>query len=115
MSVATETREVTANDRIVGNTILGQLGGLIRGCLDMSGKKCYIVPNGVLARKVIVNNKNNRGDILITLNGFDLYDLTVTRTRTVKGETITETLKEFSGLEGLDVVQLREVLDNIWR
>lgn len=115
MSTLTAPREVNAYDSNVGNEILRQLGGLIRGCLDMKGSKCFIIRNGVLARGVIINNKNNRGDITIVLNEWDLYDLTIRQTRRVKGVPTSTTLHEFSGLQGLDVVQLRNFLNELWR
>lgn len=117
MSNATLTRSVTEEDRRIGNTILSQLGFMIRGCLDMKGQKCSIIPNGVLATKVIVTSRNNRGNIEIVLNEWDLYDLKVTRTRKNydTGEETVTVLKDYSGLNGLDVVQLRQTLDSIYR
>lgn len=111
MKLATPARPITSDDRRIGNEILSQIGFLIRGCLDMAGERCVIINNGVRAQRVIVDNQNNRGSINIVLNGWDLYDLTITRN--IDGEVVT--IKEYTGLDGLDVAGLRQVLDMLWQ
>lgn len=111
MKLATPTRVITSEDRRIGNGILSQLGFLIRGCLDMSGERCVIITNGVRAQNVIVDNRNSRGNINIALNGWDLYDLTIT----CKEGSEVKTIKEYTGLNGLDVAGLRQVLDMLWQ
>lgn len=107
----TATKNSAAVNAEIANTILAQIGGMVRGCLDM--KKCYIVENGVIAKNAIIGvNKQNfrRGDITIVLNGLDLYDITLSRTSKKTFETTI--VKEW---DNVDVSSLRQVLDSIWR
>lgn len=98
-------------NREIANTILAQVGTMVRGCLDM-GRNCYTIENGVLAKNAIIGHteqRMTRGDIEITLNGKDLYDIKLTRTTQAKG---TYTVKEWHDVFASD---LRSTLDSIWR
>lgn len=99
-------------NRQIANTILQQVGTMVRGCLDM--KNCYVIENGVIAKNAIVGQsehfqRQQRGDIEITLNGKDLYDIKLTRTTKAKG---TYTVKEWNDIYN---TELRTTLDSIWR
>ena len=104
---------MTATDQNVqiANTILTQVGTMVRGCLDM-GRRCYAIPNGVVAKNAIIGYTDQRmvrGDIKITLNGKDLYDITLIRTTKAKGPHVTKEWHDVS------VSELRPTLDSIWR
>lgn len=92
----------------IANTILKQIGFMTRGCLDMKGSSCFATDSGLKAVNVIVGPRK-RGNIEITLNAADLYDIKVTRTTKRDGETILE--------EWEDVYcdQLSSILDSLWR
>jgi hypothetical protein len=98
-------------NREIANTILQQVGTFVRGCLDM-GRNCYAIENGVIAKNAIVGHteqRMTRGDIEITLNGNDLYDIKLTRTTKAKGAHV---IKEWNDVFASD---LRSTLDSIWR
>ena len=98
-------------NREIANTILAQVGTMVRGCLDM-GRNCYAVENGVIAKRAIVGYTDRRvirGDIEITLNSNDLYDIKLIRTTQAKG---THVIKEWHDIHAAD---LRSTLDSIWR
>lgn len=98
-------------NREIANTILQQVGTVVRGCLDM-GRNCYTIERGVIAKNAIVGHteqRMTRGDIEITLNGNDLYDIKLTRTTKAKGEHV---IKEWNDIFASD---LRSTLDSIWR
>lgn len=113
--MTTATVTVTKNspevNRAIANTILEQVGVMVRGCLDM--KKCYTIENGVIAKNAIIGTSVQnfrRGDISITLNGLDLYDVELSR---INKRTFEKTItKEWNNV---DVSSLRSVLDSIWR
>lgn len=97
-------------NRQIANSILQQIGTMVRGCLDM--KNCYTIENGVIAKNAIVGQseqRQQRGDIEITLNGNDLYDIKLTRTTKAKG---TYTVNEWTDIYN---TELRATLDSIWR
>ena len=104
---------MTAADenRQIANTILAQVGTIVRGCLDM-GRNCYVIDRGVIAKQAIVGHTEQRmvrGDIEITLNGSDLYDIKLTRNTKAKG---AHTVKEW---HDVSASELRATLDSIWR
>lgn len=103
--------KTTDQNRQIANTILAQVGTMVRGCLDM-GRNCYAVEKGVVAKNAIVGYTDQRmvrGDIEITLNGNDLYDIKLTRTTKAKG---TYTVNEWHDIHAAD---LSTTLDSIWR
>lgn len=72
MSTATQTKPSVANE------ILRQLGIMIRGNLDISGKRCYSLPNGLAVLDCLISvGPNRRGNLEIILNGADLYDVRI--------------------------------------
>lgn len=93
---------------LIANTILHQIGFMVRGCLDMKGANCRAIQNGVIAMNAIVSPRK-RGNIEIVLNGKDLYDITVSRETIREGKTI---LHEW---EDIDAAMLPSVLDSLWR
>lgn len=105
MSEATMTK---TRKMQIANTILRQISPLVRGCLDMKGSSCLATDSGLKAVNVIVGPRK-RGNIEITLNSADLYDIKVTRNTIRDGETILE--------EWEDVYcdQLSSILDSLWR
>lgn len=105
MSEATMTK---TRKMQIANTILRQIGPMVRGCLDMKGSSCFATDSGLIAVNVIVGPRK-RGNIEITLNAADLYDIKITRTTKRDGETILE--------EWEDVYcdQLSSILDSLWR
>lgn len=106
----TLTKNSPEVNRDIANTILTQVGTLVRGCLDM--RTCYTIENGVIAKDAIIGmNAVNarRGDITITLNGLDLYDITLSRMNKKTFEN--KTVKEW---ENVDVSTLRPILNSIW-
>lgn len=105
MSVVTAP---VSENMTIANTILGQIGFMVRGCLDMKGSTCRAIPNGLLAMNVIVGPRK-RGNIEIVLNGKDLYDITVSRSTIRDGKTI---LHEW---DDIDAETLSSVLDSLWR
>lgn len=92
----------------VANTILRQIGTMTRGCLDMKGSSCFATDSGVIAKNVLVGPRK-RGDIEITLNGADLYDIEVSRTTIRTGKTV---LREW---DNVYADQLSGLLDSLWR
>lgn len=107
----TATKNSPEVNKEIADTILTQVGYMVRGCLDM--KKCYTVENGVIAKNAIIGtNTSNfrRGDITITLNSLDLYDIKLSRINKKTFEQIT--VKEWNNV---DVSSLRSTLDSIWR
>lgn len=105
MSVATAP---VSTNMMTANTILRQIGFMVRGCLDMKGANCRAIENGVIAMNVIVGPRK-RGNIEIVLNGKDLYDITVSRNTIREGKTI---LHEWADI---DAEMLPGVLDSLWR
>lgn len=109
MTAATETRPVSTTDHTyIANEILRQIGFWNRGCLDMGKDKVFAIEKGLLAQGVIVGPRK-RGNIQITINSSDLYDIKVTRMTRSKG---FEVLYDLTDVYVDDMVAL---LEGFWK
>lgn len=67
-------------DKETAKNAWDQIGLWSRGCLDIKNTSCHTINNGLYAENVLVQtDPNRRGNIKITINGADLWDVTFDR------------------------------------